>query len=242
MNHPSDCRVLVVDDTKTNIDVLIQALGQDYRLAVALDGKKAIEIATSKAIDLILLDIMMPELDGFQVCHRLKQDPGTRDIPIIFITAMDASGKKSKGFEMGAEILFLGPLIELRESLVVVPARLHPEIEHLVVRLEVPLELGVLHGHVQYVDGLEVQGRVALGILGVDHAARGAAFRGDLGVQIVQELVLDLAPPGQRVEYVPAVFRVGASGSRRHHVLDFVEVFHPGIRGPFRDQIVQQGE
>ena len=102
MNHYRDCKILLVDDTKTNIDVLIQALADDYKLAVALNGTKAIEIAKSNAIDLILLDIMMPELDGFQVCRRLKKNPATCEIPIIFITAMDAARKKSKGFEVGA--------------------------------------------------------------------------------------------------------------------------------------------
>jgi cyclic di-GMP phosphodiesterase len=102
MNHFKNCKILLVDDTKTNIDILIQALSDDYKLAVALDGTKAIEIARSSAIDLILLDIMMPEMDGFQVCRSLKKDPATCEIPIIFINAMDAAGKKSKGFEVGA--------------------------------------------------------------------------------------------------------------------------------------------
>ena len=94
--------LVLVDDTKANINVLIEALGDDYKLAVALDGKKAIDIAQKNAVDLILLDIMMPELDGFDVCRILKQDPATRDIPIIFITAMDAVKEKTKGFKIGA--------------------------------------------------------------------------------------------------------------------------------------------
>ncbi len=102
MNHYRKCTILLVDDTKTNIDVLIQALGDEYKLAVALEGKKAIEIAKNNAVDLILLDIMMPVLDGFDVCRILKKDPVTRDIPVIFITAMDAAKEKTKGFKIGA--------------------------------------------------------------------------------------------------------------------------------------------
>ncbi|MCP4113468.1 MAG: two-component system response regulator [Desulfobacteraceae bacterium] len=102
MNSLSNCKILLVDDTKTNIDVLIQALKDDYKLGVALNGLKAVEYAQSKLPDLILLDIMMPGMDGFNVCQKLKEDAYTRDIPIIFITAMDSSGHKTKGFEMGA--------------------------------------------------------------------------------------------------------------------------------------------
>jgi putative two-component system response regulator len=97
-----NCKVLIVDDAKTNIDVLIQALGNEHKLAVAMNGKKALEHARNNSLDLILLDIMMPEMDGFEVCRKLKENAATRDIPIIFITAMDKSSKKTEGFEIGA--------------------------------------------------------------------------------------------------------------------------------------------
>ncbi|QTA91433.1 response regulator [Desulfonema magnum] len=102
MKDLGTCRILIVDDTKTNIDVLIQALKNTYKLGVALNGPKAIEYVRTNQPDLILLDILMPEMDGFEVCQKLKTNPDTRDIPIIFITAVDSSGEKSKGFEMGA--------------------------------------------------------------------------------------------------------------------------------------------
>lgn len=78
--------ILVVDDTATNIEILVNLL-DTYNIVVSLDGKGALEIVQNGTIDLILLDIMMPELDGFEVCRQLKQDPKTEDIPIIFITA-----------------------------------------------------------------------------------------------------------------------------------------------------------
>ncbi len=102
MNDLKNCKILIVDDTKTNIDVLIQALRNDYKLGVAINGFKAIEYAGNQLPDLILLDIMMPEMNGFEVCRKLKADAATRDIPIIFITAMDSSGDKTKGFDIGA--------------------------------------------------------------------------------------------------------------------------------------------
>lgn len=102
MKDIGNCKILIVDDTKTNIDVLIQALRNNYKLGVALNGQKAIEYARANHPDLILLDILMPEMDGFKVCQKLKDDPKTKDIPIIFITAMDGSGDKTMGFGMGA--------------------------------------------------------------------------------------------------------------------------------------------
>jgi len=78
--------ILLVDDTEQNIDILLGLL-QDYDLLVALDGRSAIEIVQDEKVDLILLDIMMPDLDGFETCARIKQMEKGKDIPIVFITA-----------------------------------------------------------------------------------------------------------------------------------------------------------
>ena len=102
MKNISKCKILIVDDIKTNLDVLIQTLGDDYVLAVAMDGEKAINYAEKNFPDLILLDIMMPEMDGFEVCRRIKNNSALNDIPIIFITSVNASSEKSKGFKLGA--------------------------------------------------------------------------------------------------------------------------------------------
>lgn len=109
MDEIGNCKILLVDDTKTNIDVLIQALRNDYKLGVALNGEKAVDYTRKNKPDLILLDILMPGMNGFEVCEKLKEDPETRDIPIIFITAMDSSGDKSRGFEMGAVDYIIKP-------------------------------------------------------------------------------------------------------------------------------------
>lgn len=102
MRDLSNCRVLLVDDTKTNIDILVQTLKDDFKLGVALNGRKALEFVNNNHVDLILLDVLMPEVDGFAVCRELKKNSVTAGIPIIFITAMDAPEHKTKGFEMGA--------------------------------------------------------------------------------------------------------------------------------------------
>lgn len=94
--------ILVVDDTETNIDILVDTLGEDYNISVAMDGKTALEIAESEPPDLILLDIMMPGMDGYEVCEKLKADERTRGIPVIFVTAMSEIQDETKGFNLGA--------------------------------------------------------------------------------------------------------------------------------------------
>ena len=94
--------VLIVDDNATNIDLLVNTLKAENRLGIAKNGPNAIAYAVKHKPDLILLDIMMPEMDGFEVCDRLKDYPETADIPIIFITAMSETVNKTRGFELGA--------------------------------------------------------------------------------------------------------------------------------------------
>jgi len=95
-------KILVVDDEPINIDVLGGLLKQDYRLIVAKNGERALKAAQSGNPDLILLDIMMPDMDGYEVCRRLKADESTREIPVIFITAMNQADDETLGFELGA--------------------------------------------------------------------------------------------------------------------------------------------
>lgn len=94
--------LLVVDDTPANIDVLAGMLKDDYQIKVAKNGEIALKIAKRLPLDLILLDIMMPGIDGFEVCRRLKSDHTTRHIPIIFVTAKITAEDELKGLELGA--------------------------------------------------------------------------------------------------------------------------------------------
>ena len=98
----SDCRVLIVDDTKANIDVLIETLRDEYKLSVATDGEKALRSVEKSQPDIILLDIMMPGIDGYEVCRRLKASPETHGIPIIFLSALNEVKDKTTGFDVGA--------------------------------------------------------------------------------------------------------------------------------------------
>ncbi len=94
--------VLIVDDNATNIDLLVATLKDDCRLGIAKRGASALEYAAKYHPDLILLDIVMPEMDGYEVCTRLKEKPGTASIPLIFITAKSDTVDKTRAFEMGA--------------------------------------------------------------------------------------------------------------------------------------------
>jgi putative two-component system response regulator len=96
-------RVLIVDDTPENICILVEILKDQYDVSVAINGQKALKIAAmNPPIDLILLDIMMPEMDGYEVFARLKANPKTANIPVIFVTALSAYENEAKGLELGA--------------------------------------------------------------------------------------------------------------------------------------------
>jgi sigma-B regulation protein RsbU (phosphoserine phosphatase) len=95
--------ILIVDDTPTNIGVISGALRDSYKTKVATNGAKALAIAAEEEKpDLILLDVMMPEMDGYEVCRRLKADPTTSEIPIIFLTGQTSAEDETQGFDVGA--------------------------------------------------------------------------------------------------------------------------------------------
>jgi len=95
-------RILIVDDIPDNIKSLNAILEDDYSISFATYWTKALEIAGRTLPDLILLDILMPDMDGYEICRRLKSDPTTRDIPIVFITALDGEAEEEKGLAAGA--------------------------------------------------------------------------------------------------------------------------------------------
>jgi len=97
----SDCRVLIVDDVKANVDILVQALSSDYKLSVALSGQQAMDAVRRSAPDLVLLDIVMPDIDGYDVCQRLRAAEETRELPIMFLSSLEDVKNKARGFEVG---------------------------------------------------------------------------------------------------------------------------------------------
>lgn len=102
MRTISNCKLLVVDDSEANLDILVEVLGDDYQVSVAIDGKRALEMIDHTPPDLILLDIMMPGLDGYEVCRRLKSEQKHKDIPVIFLTSLNEEEDEATGLRLGA--------------------------------------------------------------------------------------------------------------------------------------------
>lgn len=101
MSHPAT--VLVVDDTPANLGLVLESLGSaGFRVLVAESGARALELLAQQSVDLILLDMVMPGMDGMAVCERIKQQPKWKDLPLIFITAVDESAQKVRALEAGA--------------------------------------------------------------------------------------------------------------------------------------------
>jgi len=134
-------RLLVIDDDAVTIQALYRAFAEDHQVLMATSGELGLELCATRAPDLVLLDVMMPDMDGFEVCRRLKADPATRDTPIIFVTGHDDSAAEARGLELGASD-FIGKPINPP----VVRARVRSQ---LIVKAHVDLLR-----HFAYVDGL----------------------------------------------------------------------------------------
>jgi len=104
-------RILVVDDIEANVRLLEAKLTADYyEVSVAYDGQSALDKAAAELPDIVLLDVMMPEMDGFEVCRRLKADPVTRHIPVVLVTALDGRRDRLSGLEAGADDFLTKPI------------------------------------------------------------------------------------------------------------------------------------
>lgn len=126
MTNDQRSTILVIDDAPANLSLLNQLLGTHYRIKLANGGARGLELATSTLPDLILLDIMMPEMDGYEVCKRLKANPQTARIPVIFLTAKIEAADEELGFELGAVDFIHKPIAP---SIVLARIRTHLQIK-----------------------------------------------------------------------------------------------------------------
>ena len=121
MKDLSESRILVVDDVKANVDVLVEALRGHYKLSVALDGASALRAIERTPPDLVLLDILMPPgIDGYEVCRQIRANPATREIPVMFLSSLEDVRDKTRGFEVGGNDYLTKPFETLE-----VKARVH---------------------------------------------------------------------------------------------------------------------
>ncbi len=133
-NADTSARVLVVDDTPTNVSLLLEVLGREgFKVLVARDGDSALEQAQYARPSLILLDVMMPGMDGFETCRRLKANPGTAEIPVIFMTALGDLEDKVKGFSAGGADYVVKPF---QHEEVLARVRTHLSLRQLRLELE----------------------------------------------------------------------------------------------------------
>ena len=173
--------ILLVDDIPANLRVLYESLnGRDYKLFIANGGEQALEVAQKSRPDLILLDIMMPDMDGFEVCRRLKKDPATAGIAVIFLSALDDTADKIRGLELGAVDYVTKPFhpdeVAARVETHCKILRLERELAHRNRQLELVRDR-ILSSMSEGVIGLDMDGRVsfvnpaAARILGADATA-----------------------------------------------------------------------
>ena len=162
--------ILIVDDTPINIGVISGALKDSFSTKVATSGAKALAIASGKEKpDLILLDVLMPEMDGYEVCRRLKADPDTRDIPVIFLTSQTEAEDETKGFEVGAVDYihkpFSAPVVKARVRTHLMLREAHAQIAKQLVEINTELEmarqiqLSILPSSTPKIAGMEIVAR-----------------------------------------------------------------------------------
>ena len=190
--------VLIVDDAPESIDVLRGVLGADYRVKAAIHGSIALELVQAAPPDLILLDVMMPEMNGFEVCERLKADPASAQIPVIFVTTLADAGSEGRGLELGAVDYLTKPyvptLVRSRVKSHIALYHRHVSLEHEVrartrelseTRLEIIRRLGRAGEYRDIETGMHV--------LRMSHTARLLALRQGMS-EAEGDLVLQAAP------------------------------------------------
>jgi serine phosphatase RsbU (regulator of sigma subunit) len=162
--------LLLVDDAPVNIQIAHSILKDDYQVRVATSGAKALELAKLKpSPDLILLDIGMPEMDGYEVCERLKADPETRDIPVIFLTGKTEAEDETKGFAVGAVDYihkpFLPAIVQARVRTHLALREAREQVAHQLAEIQKELamarqmQLAILPQHAPRVAGVEIAAR-----------------------------------------------------------------------------------
>jgi len=191
--------ILVVDDNPTNLSVISQALRSvGWQVRIAVDGEDALKKVTQSPPELILLDVQMPKINGFEVCQRLKENPATADIPIIFMTALTDTSSKVKGLSLGVVDYITKPF---EEEEVIARVRVHLQLRHLTQTLEQQVQERTIelsnalealqHSQLQIVQSEKMS---ALGnlVAGVAHEINNPVGCVAANVYVVQESINDL--------------------------------------------------
>src|SRR5215469_7550251 len=162
--------VLLVDDSPANIQAANSILKEDYKIRAATNGPKALQLAnTEPAPDVILLDVMMPESDGYEVCAQLKGSPETREIPVIFLTSLTGTEDETRGFEVGAVDYihkpFSPPVVKARVRTHLMLREMREQLARQLKAIKEELDtarqiqLSILPREIPKIEGLEVAAR-----------------------------------------------------------------------------------
>ena len=185
MKELSDRRVLIVDDVKANVDILVQALKGDYQLSVALGGRQALDVVQRSPPDLILLDIVMPDIDGYEICKTLRAMETTRELPIIFLSSLEDVNNKARGFEVGGNDYLTKPfhVLEVKARVrALLKARAYAEAIRAAaerdLRIAREIQIGLLPADI----AAQVQG-TGLDVYGVLEPARQVDFTANRGAR-----------------------------------------------------------
>ena len=215
-NNAGKANVLIVDDTQQNIQVLGTILHeQGYRINIAQDGVQALAVARKVHPDLILLDVMMPEMDGFEACRHLKADPATDDIPIIFLTARTETDDIVRGLELGAVDYITKPFNQTE----------------LLRRVQTHLELSQLRHHLEQ-RVVERTAELALAKEAAEAASRAkSAFLANMSHELrtplnhiigYSEMLQEEAEDSGWEESIPDLEKIGSAGRSLLSLIDDV--------------------
>jgi sigma-B regulation protein RsbU (phosphoserine phosphatase) len=167
MRQLSDCRILLVDDAKANLDILVEGLKGHYKLSIALNGDMALQAAAKNTPDLVLLDIVMPGMNGYEVCRQLRDAPETAEVPIMFLSSLEEVQSKTQGFEAGGNDYLTKPF-EMLE----VQARIRSLLKAKLYNDEVKEQIA---------GELRVAREIQMGMLPHDFDSVGQAYHVDFG-------------------------------------------------------------
>jgi len=248
MTEVSDKKtLLLVDDEPANIQIVNSILKDEYKIRVATTGAKALELVAATPLpDLILLDVVMPEMDGYEVCTRLKTAPETKDIPVVFLTGQTETSDETRGFEVGAVDYIHKPF-----SPAVVQARVHTHLTLRGVRQQLAQQLDTIKKE------LEVARKIQFSILphevpaiqGVELAARYVPMTqvaGDFYDFIVIDethvgiLVADVSGHGMPAALIASMLKI-ALAAQADHATEPAEVLtqlNQTLCGKFHDHYV----
>lgn len=221
MNVEENKIVMVVDDAPANIQIVNSILKDTYKVRIATNGPKALQLASATpAPDLILLDVMMPEMDGYEVCTRLKAAPDTRDIPVIFLTGQTEIEDETKGFQVGAVDYIHKPFspavmkARVNTHLVLRGMREQLERQLLTIRAELEtardIQLSILPREIPRLEGLDIAARyIPMTSVAGDFYDFIVVDENRLGI-----LVADVSGHGMPAALISSMLKIALAGQR----------------------------